>query len=67
MPLLGIVRQILLQQEQVVGQPHRRIAREDRFDLRQRLDHLNARAAAALVRLQQRGPADLAGVAPAAR
>ena len=67
MPCVGIVRQILLQQEQVVRQPDARVAREDRLDLLQRLDHLDARAAAALVGLQQRRPRDLVGVARAAR
>jgi len=32
---IGIVRQVLLKQEQIVGQPQRRIAGEERFDLLQ--------------------------------
>jgi len=47
---LGIVREILLKHEQIVGQPHARIARKDRFDVRQRLDNVNARAAAPLLK-----------------
>ena len=57
--LLGIVRQILLQQEQIVGQPDRRIGGEDRLDVRERLHDLDARAAAALIGLEQRRPADV--------
>ena len=59
---LGIVRKILLQHEEIVGQPDAGIAREDRFDVGQRIDDLNTRAAAALVRLQERRPADLSRV-----
>ena len=60
--LVGVVRQVLLQQEQIVGEPHRRIGGEEGLDLRQRLDDLDARAAAALIGLEQRRPAQIRGV-----
>ena len=67
MPCGGIVLEELLQQEQVVRQPERRIGGENGFDLIDRFDDLDPRAAAALIRLQQRRPAHLVGVARAAR
>ena len=57
--LVGIVRQIFLQQEQVVRQPDAGIAAKMASICVERVDHLDARAAAALVGLQERGPADL--------
>ena len=60
--LVGVVRQVLLQQEQVVRQPDAGIAQEDRVDLRERFHHLDARAAAALIGLQQGRPRDLVGI-----
>ena len=54
--LVRVVRQVLLEEKEVVGQPDGRIAPEDRLDLRERFDHLDARAASALIRLEQRGP-----------
>jgi hypothetical protein len=50
--LFGVVRQVFLEQEQIVREPHRRIAAEDLFYLRQRLDHVDARTATALIGLQ---------------
>ena len=54
-----IVRQVFLQQEQVVGQPDARVACKQRVHLRERVDHLNARAAASLIGLQQCRPLDV--------
>ncbi len=55
--VVRVVWEQLLQQEQVVRHPHLRIVLEDRGDVLQRPHQLNTRAAAALVRLQERGPA----------
>ena len=53
--------QVLLEQEQVVGQPDGRIAPEDLVDVPERFVDLDARAAAALVRFEDRGQRDAAG------
>ena len=57
--LLGIVGQIFLQQEQVVGLPDRRVGGEDRLHVRERFDDVDARAAAALIRLENSRPSNL--------
>ena len=59
--LVRVVSQVLLEQEEVVGQPDGRIAPEDVVHLRERFDDLDPRAASALVRLEHRGPSDVAG------
>ena len=60
--LLGIVRQILLEQEQIVRLPDRGIGREDRLELRERVDDVDAGAAAPLVGFEDRRPTNLVGV-----
>ena len=60
--LIGVVRQIFLQQKQIIWQPDGWIRVEDCLQLRQRFDDMNPRAAAALVRLQQRRPAKVVRV-----
>ena len=52
MPSVGIVLEILLQQEQIVREPERRIGAENGFDVIDRFDDMDPRAAAALLRLQ---------------
>ena len=59
---IRVVREILLEHEEVVRQPDAGIARKDCFHVGDRVDHLDARAAASLIRLQQCGPADIGGV-----
>ena len=55
----GIVMEVFLQQEQVVGQPDGGIGGEDRFDVREGLDDLYPCTATALVGFEQRRPCDL--------
>ena len=59
--LVRVVSQVLLEQKEIVGQPDGRIAPEDFVHLRERFDHLDPRAASALLRFEHRGPSDVAG------
>ena len=58
-PLLGIVRQILLQQEEVLRKPQRGIRGENRLHVHQRFDDVDARAAALAASLRGDGRGDL--------
>ena len=62
MPCSGIVGQVFLQQEEIVGLPHRRIGGEDRIDVCQRLHDVDSGAAAALVGLEDGRPSNSIGV-----
>jgi hypothetical protein len=53
-----VVAQVLLQEEQVVWQPDRGIAREDCLDFGQRLHDVNSSTAAALIRFEQGRPCE---------
>src|SRR5262245_42245756 len=57
--LLGIVGQILLEQKEIVRQPQGGIGGEQRFNRVERVDHLNACAASALIGLENGRPTDL--------